>query len=337
MRTQQASTPEQSNVDLGQQLPAAFTQLKYHGSAYKLLHEHLERCWVAYSGARGTFTAPCTAILQSSGSGKSRSLEQMAGEMCKRDSESMRARVLYMCMREKSSTGFPLSTDALASWLFARGQTEREISEKLVVIYEYARQNWEEVGDEWLQLFTSLKADRAVASASEAASERDAQLEQKMTHKSASDAKQGSTKPQVVILAVDEARMLLSLQHMKVDYYRLLRRALVMANEAIGLDGGILAVLVDTSSNVSDLLPPLASDSSSRNHEPNPLTLLPALVLSHTMDSYWRHQLREEGIDVGEDDDIPIHAYQSIVTEKDEAKVWRALVGMGRPLWASTF
>lgn len=110
-----------------------------------------------------------------------------------------------------------------------------------------------------------------------------------------------------------------------------------MANEAIGLDGGILAVLVDTSSNVSDLLPPLASDSSSRNHEPNPLTLLPALVLSHTMDSYWRHQLREEGIDVGEDDDIPIHAYQSIVTEKDEAKVWRALVGMGRPLWASTF
>lgn len=55
------------------------------------------------------------------------------------------------------------------------------------------------------------------------------------------------------------------------------------------------------------------------------------------MDSYWRNELNRSGIVVGEDEEIPIGAYRSIAMEKDEVEVRRALVGMGRPLLASTF
>lgn len=125
------ATAEQG--ELQQQLLSAFIQLEYRGDADKRLLQHLETCWEAYTSAPRSFTAPLTSILQSSGSGKSRSLQKLAENTCKTEaSEGLEMRVLYMCMRDQGSTGFPRPTQRLGYWLFGSDQTEVEMSEKLV-------------------------------------------------------------------------------------------------------------------------------------------------------------------------------------------------------------
>jgi hypothetical protein len=79
----------------------------------------------------------------------------------------------------------------------------------------------------------------------------------------------------MVVLVLDEARALFDGENAEErSHVGKLRRALVLANKAIGTTGGIFGVLVDTNSKVSDLTPPLTLDPSSR-----------------TIDGSWRRSL----------------------------------------------
>lgn len=114
--------------------------------------------------------------------------------------------------------------------------------------------------------------------------------------KAAADA---NHRPQVVVLAVDEARIL---KRNRLDWIGRLRRALVRANAEIGSLGGILVVLIDTDPKVANATPTprLLLPPSYRDREQNPM---PPLVLSRTMDSYWRFQMNRDGVVVVEEED----------------------------------
>ncbi|GMF46525.1 unnamed protein product [Phytophthora fragariaefolia] len=92
----------------------------------------------------------------------------------------------------------------------------------------------------------------------------------------------------MMVLVVDEARGLLAEVNDKANHFRMFRHALASANNRIGTEGGIFAVLIDTNSKISDLTPPISSDPSSRDFAGNELASFPPFVLTHTMDANWR-------------------------------------------------
>ncbi|KAI9994736.1 hypothetical protein PInf_011567 [Phytophthora infestans] len=173
----------------------------------------------------------------------------------------------------------------------------------------------------------------------------------------------------MVVLVVDEARSLLNEKAdpgaltVKVNDFRLLRRALALVNNRIGAEGGIFGVFVDTSPKISDseseVRPSFASDPSSRNYTNSTGdATFPPFVLTHTMDTHWREyylKLNESNQREGrksDDDDMTgggqvetlseeaelkaeIAAYKAIVTGS-ENDAWNALLRMGRPMWWST-
>ena len=88
----------------------------------------------------------------------------------------------------------------------------------------------------------------------------------------------------VVILVIDEARSLLVEGKNSINHFRMLQRAL---SAAFTKDrGGIIGVLIDTNSKISDLAPPLSSDPSSRDDEGIKMASFPPFVLTHTMDVF---------------------------------------------------
>ncbi|KAG7375313.1 hypothetical protein PHYPSEUDO_001862, partial [Phytophthora pseudosyringae] len=121
-------------TQLQKELLDAFTKFEYRGDAAKLFFEHLEQCWEAYLRNPSAYAAPYTAILQSSGLGKSRLLYQLAQDAVSGIvgmTTGVEMRVLYVCMRDQRSSGFPPPTQNLHGWLFGPGQDEFAIAEKL--------------------------------------------------------------------------------------------------------------------------------------------------------------------------------------------------------------
>ncbi|KAF1781185.1 hypothetical protein GQ600_15661 [Phytophthora cactorum] len=233
------------------------------------LRKELMDAWNAYLDGPRAYTAPYTAIVQSSSFGKRRLLHQLAHDTTK----------LY-----------------------------------------YALANWETVGEKWLKLFTEKTADNDVGRKLERWP-MGTQKQRKGRSTQTNSGKRG------VILAVDEARALLTLKSSEINYYRLLCRALVIAVNQIKSNHGIFAVL-----NIrSGVL-----DSSSRNRESAPTSFLPPFVFSHTMYAYQRSELTDHAKPQPWRS-IPVCAYKSAVKEKKERQIWNILVGMGRPLWSSTF
>ncbi|KAG1694177.1 hypothetical protein DVH05_021833 [Phytophthora capsici] len=96
-----------------EQLQKAFTETEYMGDAHIKLGQYLRRCWVAYIPKK--FKAPYVTVVQSSGFGKSRMLRELA--LSTKD-PGMNMKVLYMCMRERTSTGYTEATLKLREWLF---------------------------------------------------------------------------------------------------------------------------------------------------------------------------------------------------------------------------
>jgi outer membrane protein TolC len=88
-------------------------------------------------------------------------------------------------------------------------------------MYDYAVQNWQAVGNEWLKLFWKPKADEAVSKA----------LSEHHSSQSRSDDKNAA---RMVVLVVDEARELLTATVNGVSHFVLLHNALVNANIKIG-------------------------------------------------------------------------------------------------------
>ncbi|RLN95627.1 hypothetical protein BBJ28_00020449, partial [Nothophytophthora sp. Chile5] len=315
--------------ELHEQLQFAFTELDYLGDAGDELAAYLKRCWLAYQGNEDAYEAPCVAVVQSSGFGKSRLLLQLAQETIKHDEWNMR--VLYTCARFGKSTGYPAATVILRDWLFKRNQSEFVLRDRLVAAYHYAQENWATVGDEWLELFTHSEADETVQTKledAEAALQSKSAESTKKTSTDKATQESSQTPGRVLILAVDSARALLTQEHCNSNCIRLLRNALVRANKRIRKSqraGGIFAVLVDMNPKVSGPMPPLRSWSSAGNEK----TLFPPFVLTHTMDVYWRHRVALAKVD-------EVTAYKALVTQDNEEEAWNALVSMGRPMWAST-
>ncbi|RLN71644.1 hypothetical protein BBJ28_00019304, partial [Nothophytophthora sp. Chile5] len=326
------------NRELHAQLQYAFTKLAYIGDAANELTVYLQRCWLDYRRHYTKYKSPYMAIVQSSGFGKSRLLRQLAEETSKHAEvlaqprhDECDMRVLYICTRNlKSSTGYPVATVKLRKWLFGSEPSTDTISQHLLAAYQYAQENWATVGDEWLELFTKEEADKSV----QEMLEKTAVGLPSKSGEPAKKAAQGTSQApeRVLILAVDEARALLEMEHEGINYFRLLRRALVRANQHIRssqFSGGIFAVLMDTNSKVSGFTPPPSLDPSSRKQGRTESALFPPFVLTHTMDVYWHHRVEEKTDD--------ILAYKSLLTRGNENKAWNALMSMGRPMWASTF
>ncbi|EGZ26718.1 hypothetical protein PHYSODRAFT_320623 [Phytophthora sojae] len=297
-------------------LSDAFTKVTYVGKAQDDLAEYLRDCWKEYNPAK--YKAPCVAVVQSSGFGKSRTVRELA---LKAEREpNLNLKVLYMCARVHRSTGFPEATSKLRDWLFdPAASSVQEVARRLKAIYCYAKDHWADVQTEWLELFIDNATD---------SSDPDGKM---------------------VVLVIDEARSLLAEVDGKKNDFRMLRNALKSANEDIGPEGGIFGVLIDTNSQISDLTPPLLLDPSSRKSGGSLASFAP-LVLADTMDAHWDDYFEDEEINEGtqvavgaEDEEktkqqerAKIAMYKTVVTGSD-GQAWEALRRMGRPMWYSTY
>lgn len=130
-----------------------FDELENIADARDKFLAFLQRCWETYQKVPDGIT-PCVAIIQSSGSGKSQLLYQLAKETCRHD---VGIRVLYTCTRVIKSWEFPATTYRLREWLFS--QYDNFLTSHLKRIYYYALANWSTVGHEWIEVFTSANAD----------------------------------------------------------------------------------------------------------------------------------------------------------------------------------
>ncbi|EGZ05199.1 hypothetical protein PHYSODRAFT_342575 [Phytophthora sojae] len=246
-------------------LSDAFTKVTYVGKAQDDLAEYLRDCWKEYNPAK--YKAPCVAVVQSSGFGKSRTVRELA---LKAEREpNLNLKVLYMCARVHRSTGFPEATSKLRDSLFdPAASSVQEVARRLKAIYCYAKDHWADVQTEWLELFIDNATD---------SSDPDGKM---------------------VVLVIDEARSLLAEVDGKKNDFRILRNALKSANEDIGPEGGIFGVLIDTNSQISDLTPPLLLDPSSRKSGGSLASFAP-LVLADTMDAHWDDYFEDEEINEG--------------------------------------
>ncbi|KAL3663856.1 hypothetical protein V7S43_011268 [Phytophthora oleae] len=118
-----------------EQLQKAFTETEYMGDAHVKFGQYLRQCYEAYNPDQ--FKAPYVTVMQSSGFGKSRMLLELA-----KDTKDLNMKVLYTCMRETKSTGYPESTRKLRKWLFKEDSDVRDISGRLKAGYYYAIENW---------------------------------------------------------------------------------------------------------------------------------------------------------------------------------------------------
>ncbi|KAG1706403.1 hypothetical protein DVH05_001551 [Phytophthora capsici] len=272
-----------------EQLQKAFTETEYMGDAHIKLGQYLRRCWVAHSPKK--FNAPYVTVVQSSGFGKSRMLRELA---LSANDPGINMTFLYMCMRERTSTGYIEATLKLREWLFnpLEDAEVKDISERLKTIYYYAIENWGAVQEQWVVLFSEASADAVAAEtlANSLMSRRttSAKTKRSQDHKRAPGAK-------MVVLVVDEARSLLrGRSDDGLNLFRKQRVALVSANIDIDGGGGVFAVLVDTNSKISDLSPPWVSDPPFKVTRDR-LASFPPFVLAHTMDANW-HKCCRDGL-----------------------------------------
>lgn len=110
--------------------------------------EYLWRCWEEYNPAM--YKAPYVTVVQSSGFGKRRMLFELAR---KAQDGGSKMKVLYTCTHQHNSTGFPVAKK-LRYWLFAERSTVALIASRLEGTYDYAKENWDDVQTQWLDLFT---------------------------------------------------------------------------------------------------------------------------------------------------------------------------------------
>ncbi|EGZ05178.1 hypothetical protein PHYSODRAFT_342550 [Phytophthora sojae] len=320
-------------------LSDAFTKVTYVGKAQDDLAEYLRDCWKEYNPAK--YKAPCVAVVQSSGFGKSRTVRELAIEAQK---SALNMKVLYMCARVHESTGFPKATSELRGWLFQEGSKVEDIASRLKTIYVYANKHWADVQKEWLKLFTEQAADTSVK----------AKLSDETDTLEGDTSTEKNPNGRIVVLVIDEARSLLAEKGGKKNDFRMLRNALRSVNKNIGHRGCIFGVLIDTNSRISDRAPPLLLDPSSRLFD-GELASFARVVLAETMDAHWDRYCEENPagedeetkeetqVAVGAEDEekkkqqerAKIAMYKRIVTG-DASQAWHALCRMGRPMWYST-
>ncbi|RLN93884.1 hypothetical protein BBJ28_00011898, partial [Nothophytophthora sp. Chile5] len=117
---------------------------------------YIDKCWKQYCIERSNysrkFVYPCTTIVQSSGFGKSRLLRELALSTRAKDA---RMKVLYVCVRGGSSSGYPVRTSEWPDALFPSVHLEyvsdycleEQLSSCLQTVFHNAMRDWDSVGD----------------------------------------------------------------------------------------------------------------------------------------------------------------------------------------------
>ncbi|EGZ05242.1 hypothetical protein PHYSODRAFT_342627, partial [Phytophthora sojae] len=280
-----SGTPKLDENEM-KRIAEAFTKGRYLGEAHLDLAQYLRDCWKAYTPTK--YKAPCVAVVQSSGFGKSRMVRELAIEAQK---SALNMKVLYMCARVHESTGFPKATSELRGWLFQEGSKVEDIASRLKTIYVYANKHWADVQKEWLKLFTEKAADTSVK----------AKLSDETDTLEGDTSTEKNPNGRIVVLVIDEARSLLTEKGGKKNDFRMLRNALRSVNKDIGHRGCIFGVLIDTNPRISDLAPPLLLDPSSRLFDGELASFAP-VVLAETMDAHWDQYCEEK--QAGEDEEM---------------------------------
>ncbi|EGZ05198.1 hypothetical protein PHYSODRAFT_342574, partial [Phytophthora sojae] len=199
-----SGTPKLDENEM-KRIAEAFTKGRYLGEAHLDLAQYLRDCWKAYTPTK--YKAPCVAVVQSSGFGKSRMVRELAIEAQK---SALNMKVLYMCARVHESTGFPKATSELRGWLFQEGSEVEDIASRLKTIYVYANKHWADVQKEWLKLFTEKAADTSVK----------AKLSDETDTLEGDTSTEKNPNGRIVVLVIDEARSLLAEKGGKKNDFR---------------------------------------------------------------------------------------------------------------------
>jgi hypothetical protein len=235
---------------------------------------YAQQCLIYYHNHLHDFISPYIALIQSSGTGKSRLTREMA-RIC---------RTLYVCMR-KRSTGYPerseFAIDALLSGLNAMSESDAEI--------ELARRlGWFELNAiQFLQ-----ESEGGVDPRFE--SER---LATKVWKISSNELVPDKFSPDnsLVLLVIDEAKELLDgdddtvlKSSNRISTFRLLRRALAKHHYQFR-SSKLVMILLDTMSKVQNFAPSSGSEVSSRkmNDEPGSRLLFAPFILHGFHDSHF--------------------------------------------------
>jgi hypothetical protein len=205
---------------------------------------YVDDCSSRYSASTRQFLAPYVALVQASGSGKSRLLREVAKSVC----------TLYVCCR-KGRSGYPPRTAAAYSFLFdgLSGIADYEARmNKLVARLRRA--------DLAARLYLS-QADELPGYDSSKADFPSEQLSSLIWNESEMI---DPVKPnELVLLVIDEARFLLNEKSFDSDTFCFLRRAL-KRYRATHKDSRLFAVFVDTSAMIGNIVPSLEMDGSAR-------------------------------------------------------------------------
>ncbi|KAI9999196.1 hypothetical protein PInf_004016 [Phytophthora infestans] len=323
-------------------LDQAFFSSPYSGDADVRFFRYLMRCCKLYSENPAAYTAPYVTIMQSSGFGKSRILYEVAKKIADPntnlpESELFDCRLLYVCSNDvELSTSFPVATPVLSQYFFK----QPNIADRLHSAVAYACSNWERAETEWVGLFgvdpindspvSRENIDEALGTALAIFMTSDSTIDSPTRKKSRELLGHEDERLKVLVLAIDEAKVLLMKKDKNgTNFFRLLRRALKKVNQdlaAAKLKMMVFAVLTDTNSQVHDLVPPRSRETSSRNYKGEETMLFPPFVLTHTMDVVL-NQGRLQW-------DHPFD-YKESVLQRDPDTIWNTLVSMGRPMWHS--
>jgi hypothetical protein len=265
---------------------------------------YIATCLDTFQKAPYSNFAPYVSLVQSSGYGKSRLLRETAKQIVR----------LYICLRPETSNGFPGRTSRAEQALFGNMQTVKNRDEyvvtlikRLTVLCKNALKWKSQLVESPLESSSghSDEHDKVIKSAL-FPSERLAQLwdlreivSDALAHAQASP----PGAPSSMILALDEAReLLLPVQEIGVSRFRLLREALRKFSMPLAETRiyGLIAVFVDTNSNIQNFTPNLQEDHSAREgvhwDEMNykDLGLFHPFIIGETFDIHLKEQVHED-------------------------------------------
>lgn len=193
------------------------------------LESYIDQCWERYCNAKVAkkLVYPYTTIVQSFG--KSRLLRELAERTQAADS---RMKVLYVCVREGRSSGYPVRTKLCSEYLFQLAgngkpddELERGLSSRLETVFRNAMLDWDSVWSDCLLHF--LNNDHVYIT-HDKLTRKDSGAEDKLVQRSSHD------ESRILVLAVDEARWLMETDvYDQTGSFRRLPRALNRANDAI--------------------------------------------------------------------------------------------------------
>ncbi|RLN95151.1 hypothetical protein BBJ28_00023222, partial [Nothophytophthora sp. Chile5] len=329
---QQNQRPAKMDANTRQLRKREFTQPYIDDGIPAQFESYIDNCWKHYCTSESAEETmyPYTTIVQSSGFGKSRLLRELAFRTKETGDPTMK--VLYVCVRQGSSSGYPEKTAQWRKALFPSAignkldfELQNELSSRLQTVFHNAMLDWDSVGDYCFAHFTDSTQGKFTY---------DKLTRDDETSANRTDQCDSFEHRRILVLALDEARWLLKTsQADPTGCFQRLRRALNPANTALARDygkfAGIFAVLVDTNSKISNFTPPPTRDPSSREAKTGESILFPPFVLTHTMDVFLDADMKQKrGGGVSTSSEF----YREFV-QRDTEAMRSGLADMGRPLW----